>query len=180
MPRSLDTLPARDEDGSVMVVVETPRGSAAKFKFDPDLNAIRLSRPLPAGVVYPHDWGFVPSTCAADGDPLDVMILWEGTSYPGVVVACRLLGLLKVEQTNLGTRGRERNDRLVALPVRAMEAAGIASILDVPSRRRAELERFFLNAVAFEGKDVTLLGWGGPDEAAAALEAAQATAQHAR
>jgi hypothetical protein len=61
-----------------------------------------------------------------------------------------------------------------------MEAVGIASIYDVPARRRAELERFFLNAVAFEGKDVTLLGWGGPDDAAAALEAALATAQQAR
>lgn len=172
MTRSLGRLPARDEEGSVTVVVETPRGCASKFKYVERLNAVMLSRPLPAGVVYPHDWGFIPSTRAADGDPLDVMILWEGTSYPGIVVPCRLIGVLNVEQTNLGTGARERNDRLAALPVTAPRLDAIGSIFDLAERTRAELERFFLNAVAFEGKDVKLLGWAGPDAAVAALDAA--------
>jgi len=174
MARSLERLPARDDEGAVLVVVETPRGAAAKFKYVAELEAVMLSRPLPAGVVYPHDWGFIPSTRAADGDPLDAIILWEGTSYPGIVVPCRLIGVLNVEQTNLGTGARERNDRLAALPVTAPRLEAIQSIFDLPERTRAELERFFLNAVAFEGKNVTLLGWAGPDAAGAALNAALA------
>jgi len=67
-------------------MVESPRGSSVKFKYDPDDDVMVLSRPLPAGLAYPYDWGFVPSTRAADGDPLDAVIVWDGTSYPGVVV----------------------------------------------------------------------------------------------
>ena len=54
-----------------------------KFKYDPDEGVMMLARPLPLGLTYPYDWGFVPSTRAADGDPLDAVILWNGTSYPG-------------------------------------------------------------------------------------------------
>jgi inorganic pyrophosphatase len=65
MGASLAALPARRSDGSVMVVVESPRGCSSKFKYDPKLDAVVLSPPLPAGVVYPYDWGFIPSTCAS-------------------------------------------------------------------------------------------------------------------
>ena len=93
------------QDGSVNVIVETPRGSQAKFKYDPETGAMMLSRPLPAGLV-------IPDTRAADGDPLDVMVLWDGTSFPGVVLPSRLIGLLRVEQQGAGSGRRERNDRL--------------------------------------------------------------------
>ena len=167
MPRaaSLASLPARRSDGSGPVVVESPRGCSSKFKYDLTLDAVVLSRPLPEGVSYPHDWGFIPSTRASDGDPLDVMVLWDGTSYPGVVIPCRLIGVLQVEQTNLETRDRERNDRLAAVPLKAPDLESVSSVFDLSERARAELERFFLNAVAFEGKDLKILGWAGPSEA---------------
>ena len=133
MGAGLARLPARGADNSVTVVVESPRGSASKFKYDPELDVVRLSRPLTAGVVYPYDWGFVPSTRASDGDPLDVIVLWHGTRYPGVVIFCRLIGVLNVEQTNLETGGRERNDRLAALPVKAPALESIRSVFDIPS-----------------------------------------------
>jgi inorganic pyrophosphatase len=105
-------LPALREDGAVNVVVESPRGSSAKFKYEGGV--FMLWRPLPAGLVYPHDWGFIPSTRMADGDPLDAMVLWEGVSYPGVVIPCRLIGVLRVEQNRKSSPGRERNDRVIA------------------------------------------------------------------
>ena len=55
-----------------------------------------MSRPLPAGVTFPFDWGFVPSTEASDGDPLDALLLWDVPSFPGVVVPCRAIGVLQV------------------------------------------------------------------------------------
>ena len=165
MADSLAALPARSSDGSVLVVVESPRGCSSKFRYDPKLETVVLSRPLPAGVFYPYDWGFIPSTCASDGDPLDVMVLWDGTSYPGVVIPCRLIGVHNVEQTNLKTHQRERNDRLAAVPLNAPHLKSVVSVFDLSERTRAELERFFLNAVAFEGKDLTILGWSGPGEA---------------
>jgi inorganic pyrophosphatase len=154
-------------DGSLNVIVESPRGATVKFKYDLELDRIVLSRPLPSGIVYPHDWGFVPATRAADGDPVDAMIVWDGSSYPGVLVPCRAIGLLNVEQTNLKSGARERNDRLAVLPVTAPRFDAIATVFDLPERTRAELEQFFLAATFFEKKNVKMLGWDGPERALA-------------
>jgi inorganic pyrophosphatase len=164
-------LPALREDGAVNVVVESPRGSSAKFKYDPQNGVFMLSRPLPSGLVYPHDWGFIPSTRMADGDPLDAMVLWEGVSYPGVVIPCRLIGVLQVEQNRKSSPGRERNDRVLARPVRSTHLESIKSVSDVDPLMRAQLERFFEHAVAFERKDLRFLGWGDPAQADALLKA---------
>jgi inorganic pyrophosphatase len=166
------TLPAFRRDGSVNIVVESPRGSTVKFKYDTETGSMMLSRPLPSGVVYPHDWGFVPSTRAADGDPLDAMVLWDGTSFPGIVLPSRVIGVLRVEQTRAGSDARERNDRLFALPIKTPRLDHVRSIFDLPERERLELEQFFLNAVAFEGKALKLLGFDGPAEADRMLRAA--------
>jgi Inorganic pyrophosphatase len=70
-------LPLRDKKGDVYVVVETPRGSAAKLEFDPDLQLFTLSKSLILGLSYPYDWGFIPSTEGEDGDPIDALILHD-------------------------------------------------------------------------------------------------------
>lgn len=163
-------LPARRSDGSVTVVVESPRGCRSKYKYDAEFDAFVLSRPLPTGVVYPHDWGFIPSTRAADGDPLDVIVMWDGRSYPGVILPCRLIGVINVEQNNVETGQRERNDRAVALPVKDKSTQTINSVFDVSDGMRAELEQFFRNAVAFEEKALDTLGWAGAQEANALLD----------
>ena len=112
----LSEVPTHGEDGTVHVVIECPRGAAVKLKFDPRMGAMTLSRPLPAGMTYPHDWGFVPGTCAPDGDPLDALVICDVGTAPGVVVPCRLLGVLELEQDHKNGAGRERNDGLIACP----------------------------------------------------------------
>jgi len=161
------TLAAFREDGSINVIVESPRGATSKLKYDGALDRIVFSRPLPAGVVYPHDWGFVPSTRASDGDPVDAMIVWDGVTYPGVLVPCRPIGILNVEQTNVKSGARERNDRLAVLPVTAPRHDSIATVFDLAERVRAELEQFFVAATFFEKKNLRLLGWDGPEQARA-------------
>lgn len=161
----MTTLPAFRPDGAINVIVESPRGSALKLKYDATHGVMTLSRPLPAGLAYPFDWGFVPSTRAPDGDPLDAAILWDGASYPGIVIACRAIGILAVEQTNKISHKRERNDRLAMLPVDAPRHADIESVFDLSKRLRDEFEEFFRHAVAFEGKAVEFLGWSGPEVA---------------
>jgi inorganic pyrophosphatase len=159
-------------DGTINVVIESPRGSTAKFKHDPETGAMMLSRQLPAGVVYPYDWGFIPSTRAADGDPLDAMVLWDGASFPGVVIPSRLIGILRVEQTTAGKPAAEQNDRVFAVPVKAPRFDHVKSIFDLPERVRLELEQFFVSVVAFEGKTLRLGGFEGPAEAERVLRAA--------
>src|SRR5436309_12443708 len=68
-------LPTWADRNHVYAVVETPRGSRAKLEFDPKLRAFTLAKPLLVGPTYPYDWGFIPSTEAEDGDPLDVLII---------------------------------------------------------------------------------------------------------
>jgi len=85
MPNFLH-LPPFTEDGDVYVVIETPRGSRAKFAWDPKLETFALSKSLLTGLSYPHDWGFVPSTKADDGDPLDIMVIHDAATFPG---SCR-------------------------------------------------------------------------------------------
>src|SRR5262245_8098490 len=161
----LNSIPTFSDDNAVHVIVESPRGSALKFKYDAKLGAVALSRPLPLGLTYPHDWGFIPSTKAADGDPLDAIIAWDGASYPGVVIPCRPIGVLNVEQNHVKSKIRERNDRIVALPIKAPRWDKVRGVEDLDERVRQELERFFVAAVAFEGKELKLLGWDGPEQA---------------
>src|SRR5215204_3716316 len=108
-------LPTRNGDGDVHVVVETPRGSAAKLEFDPDMQVFTLSKPLILGLTYPYDWGFIPSTKGDDGDPVDVLVMHDVATAPGLVLKCKIIGVLEVLQSEKGKRSL-RNDRLIAVP----------------------------------------------------------------
>lgn len=165
----LDRLPARDAQGLFHVVVECPRSSSLKLKFDPVLGAMTLSRPLPAGLTWPHDWGFVPGTRGPDGDPLDALVLWEHATPPGVVLACRPVALLRLDQAAKGG-GRERNDRLLVVPAKAPTLAQVVDLADLSDRVRAELAQFFVASGALDGKDARALGWDGAAAAQAFLE----------
>lgn len=165
----LDRLPARAE-GGIHVVVETPRGSPFKLKLDPALGVLALKRPLPLGFAWPFDFGFVPSTRAPDGDPVDAVVLWDAASPAGLIIPCRALGVLQLDQQEQDGR-RVRNDRIVAVPLAAPRQGEVRSVDDLPARVKEELAHFSTSSVWFEGKDVRVLGWAGPPEAARLIDA---------
>jgi inorganic pyrophosphatase len=162
---ALHKLPTRDKTRAFHVVVEAPRGSTVKLKYDPKLGAFTIARPLILGVSYPFDWGFVPGTRAPDGDPLDAMVVHDGVTYPGVVIPCVPLGVVKLSQKRKKDGGRERNDRVIAVPAGAPRMAEVRDARDLPERVRDEIGQFFLTAVVMTGKDAKLLGWDGPEAA---------------
>jgi inorganic pyrophosphatase len=164
--RDLHTLKTFADQEVFHVVVESPRGSAVKLKYSSALGAMSISRPLVLGVTYPCDWGFVPSTEGPDGDPVDAAIWWDVTTYPGVVVPCRALGVLRVEQNRPDGAGRIRNDRVLAVPVAARREVVLTA------RVRQEIEQFFLAATVLEGKEPRLLGWDDGDAALALIRSA--------
>jgi inorganic pyrophosphatase len=163
MVTDFEGLPTRAKSGAIHVVVESPSGSRVKIKYEPSLRAFKLSRPLSQGLLYPYDWGFIPSTMAADGDPLDAMVFSDVSTFPGVVIECRTLGVLRLEQ-NGKEKTRERNDRLIVVPIKLPRFDSFETPEDLPERWRSELEEFFVNVIRFENKEPKLLGWAGPEE----------------
>jgi inorganic pyrophosphatase len=162
---NLATLRATPSDGVLNVVVESPAGSTTKIKWEAKAEVFAMSRPLPLGLSYPHDWGFVPGTEGPDGDPIDALVLSEGTTFPGLVLAVRPIGVVRLEQNRKRGGGRERNDRIIAVLANGPRGEPVRSIDDLAPRVRQELERFFLDVVFFEDKDAKLLGWAGAAEA---------------
>jgi len=136
----LQSLPARSSKQAFHVVVESPGGSRVKIAYDQKLRAFKFSRPLVAGVCYPYDWGFIPGTVAPDGDPLDAMVFCDTPTFPGVVIECRALGVLRLKQNRKNAGGRERNDRLIAIPI------------ETPRFNRFERQRTFRCAGARNSK----------------------------
>jgi len=157
---SLLELPTFIDRDSFRVVVESPRGSIVKLKYDAEHHVITLSRPLIAGLTYPYDWGFVPSTRAPDGDPLDILIIHDAATYPGLVLKCKPIGVLEVKQTSNGKT--ERNDRIFAVPDRAPFEGDLQDVRHLPARAIGELEKFFQATNALEAKTLEFKGWRGP------------------
>jgi inorganic pyrophosphatase len=141
------------------VVVDTPKGSRNKYKFDEQHSQWRLSKVLPLGFCFPYDFGFLPSTKSEDGDPLDVLLLMDEPTFPGCIVPARLIGVLEAKQTGDGKT--VRNDRLVAVVETRYNPVEYYSLEDVNRHRLDEIEQFFVAYNGLEGREFKLLGRRG-------------------
>jgi inorganic pyrophosphatase len=164
-------LTAREPDsGRVHVVIDTPAGSRNKYKYDLQRRIFRVSRTLPDGLVFPHDFGWIPQTRAADGDPLDILVLSAAPTFPGCLVTARLLGVLHAYQ--LEGKQRVRNDRLIGVaetPVNVSELKGLRSLEPLQLR---SIERFFESYNELMGRKFRVTGRGNQRAAEAQLEQA--------
>jgi inorganic pyrophosphatase len=171
MKNLLESLPARADGGLVNIVVDTPKGSRSKFKFDSEAGCFRLSRILPAGAIFPHDFGAIPRTLGEDGDALDVLVIGDAPSFAGCLLTGQLIGVLSGEQTE---KGRTiRNDRLLAVPVTPANPPSYGAIDDLPESLLGELEHFFKSYNAAQGRAYNIIGRGGARAADEALAQAE-------
>ena len=85
-----------DDPKVVQVIIETPKGSRNTYAFDCEQRIFELKKVLPAGMAFPYDFGFVPSTVAEDGDPTDVLVLMDEPAFPGCILRCRPVGIIEV------------------------------------------------------------------------------------
>jgi inorganic pyrophosphatase len=90
---------------TIDVVIETPKGTQNKLKWDEDAGWFRLSHVPPAGMTFPFDFGFVPGTTVSDGDPLDVLVLSDAPLPVGSILDVRLVGLLESGAARKGRLG---------------------------------------------------------------------------
>ena len=142
-PEQLNSFPDTKGKNKVQVVIETPKGSRNKYAYKPEQKIFALSRVLPAGMSFPYDFGFVPSTKADDGDPLDVLILMDAPAFPGCLVEARLIGVLEGEQVQSGKKNR--NDRLIAVASESQTHSHVTDLSDLNSNLVDEMVHFFEN-----------------------------------
>src|ERR1700723_3866498 len=105
LPNQLDT-----KTNVCRAIIETPKGSRNKFDYDSDSGLFQLGGLLPEGMMFPFDFGFIPSTLGQDGDPLDVMVLMDAPAHVGCLLGVRIIGVITAEQTQ--DDETEGNDRL--------------------------------------------------------------------
>ena len=152
----------------VHVVIETPKGSKNKYKFDPKLGTYKLKRVLPDGMDFPYDFGFVPRTEGDDGDPVDVLLLMDEPAFTGCMVDCRLIGVIEGEQEQDGEK--ERNDRLLAVATESHRHSDIKDVSELNPTLIKELEQFFVNYHRVQGARYKVLGCKGPKQARRLLD----------
>lgn len=171
--QALNDLPHRLDSGALTcrAIVETPHGSRAKFDYDRDSGLFELAGMLPAGMAFPLDFGFIPSSLGEDGDPLDVLILAEETLPVGCLVTVRLLGVIEANQTERrdGESKTVRNDRLVGRLAESHTYANIESLDQLGKSFTNELTRFFTTYNQLKGKGFDVLAVKGAEDAAALI-----------
>ena len=145
--------PTTDEHGVAHAVIEIPRGRRSKFEFDRQFGAFKLDRYLYSAAHYPGDYGFVPNTLADDGDALDILVMVSEPTFPGCVIAARLLGVFQM------TDGGRADDKLLSVPNRDPLYHSYHELADVPPHFLIEVEHFFSTYKQLEGKEVKTGSW---------------------
>ena len=173
---NVDKIPAgKNPPKDINVVIEITGGAAGgapvKYEIDKESGAVFVDRIVNTPMFYPCNYGFVPNTLHADGDPTDVLVLCDFPLAPGVVIRCRPVGVLK-----MGDDGG-MDDKLIAVPVEKVDPfqAGIQDLEDIAQKTRDRIKHFFEHYKDLEaGKWVKVIGWGDKAEAEKILDEAKA------
>ena len=162
---SFADIPAgKDVPNDFNVVIEIPMNAdPIKYEVDKDTGAIFVDRFMMTAMHYPCNYGYIPQTLAADGDPVDVLVITPFPLFPGVVVRCRTIGILKMSDEAGG------DAKLIAVPID--KVLPIYRHLKKPEDLQPEIllqiQHFFEHYKDLEkGKWVKVEGWGGADDAA--------------
>jgi inorganic pyrophosphatase len=153
----------RDPPNEFNVVVEIPMlADPVKYEIDKVTGAVVVDRFMGTAMHYPCNYGYVPQTLAGDGDPVDVLVITPFALLPGVVVACRPIGVLSMEDE------AGPDAKLLAVPIdRVLPIyAHWRTPQDLNELRLHQIRHFFEHYKDLEiGKWVKVRGWLGPDEA---------------
>ena len=145
------------------VIVEVPvGGEPIKYELDKASGTLVVDRFLYTPMRYPGNYGFVPHTLSADGDPIDVLVCNTRAIVPGAVINCRPVGVLVMEDEGGG------DEKIIAVPSSKLTARyeKIRNYTDLPNISVSQIEHFFLHYKDLEpGKWVKISHWGDLGEA---------------
>ncbi|MXV16717.1 inorganic diphosphatase [Hufsiella ginkgonis] len=151
------------------VIIETPKGSGEKYDFNPFSGYFELNKVMPAGIVFPFDFGFLPGTTGQDGDPLDALVVSEIHTFTGCAITCRIIGVIQAEQQERdGTK--MRNDRFIAVPEVSVLYREVSDLSQFPATLLGEIEAFFINYNEQAGKEFKVIKRSGAAAAGKLLE----------
>jgi inorganic pyrophosphatase len=162
--------PFERDSGHVNAIIDTPKGSRNKFKYDERIGMFKLRGALPLGAVFPFDFGYIPSTKAEDDDPLDILILMDDPAFVGCLVPAKLIGVIEAKQTE--DQETTRNDRLIAVAADSRNHSHVRFLGDLNNNLVHEIERFFISYNETKGKKFEILGRFGPDRALTLIDSA--------
>ena len=164
-----DVTAGDDVPNEVNILIEIQKGGGRnKYEFDKDTGRLTLDRVNGTTGTYPADYGYIPGTLCDDGDPLDIMVIHDAATFPGIVLTCRIIGILQIEQKSKAKA--ERNDRLFAVPRRSHFEQGLRDVRDLSKPIQQELEKFFIATDELEDKKLEIVGWKGPKIAMKAIK----------
>jgi inorganic pyrophosphatase len=159
------------------VIIEIPmHGEPVKYEVDKESGAIFVDRFMNTAMHYPCNYGYIPHTLCGDGDPVDVLVVTPVPLQTGVVVRCRPLGVLKMEDEG------GQDAKLIAVPVDKLSTLyrGMQSHTDLPEITLKQISHFFAHYKDLEpNKWVKIDGWYGVDEARAEIMDSVANYQNA-
>jgi inorganic pyrophosphatase len=159
----LSSLPASPSPGLVNLLVEIPAGSRNKYQYDPHAGVMVLERVLHSSLRYPFDYGFVPNTLAADGAPLDAMVIMDEPTFAGCLIQARPIGVLHLID------GDCPDGKLLCVAAADGRKNTVRHLRQIDPGQLADVAEFFRTARTIGGAGVSVLGWGGPEAVAPLL-----------
>ncbi len=153
----------RDVPNDVNVIIEIPMNAEPiKYEVDKETGAMFVDRFMSTAMHYPCNYGYIPHTLSGDGDPVDVLVISPFALMTGVVLRCRPVGMLKMEDE------AGEDTKLLAVPIDKLTSlyTGVRSPGDLQESVLAQIAHFFQHYKDLEpGKWVKVEGWVGPQEA---------------
>ena len=153
----------RDLANDINVIVEIQMNAdPIKYEIDKETGALFVDRFVSTAMHYPCNYGYVPDTLSADGDPVDVLVITPFALMPGVVVRCRPIGLLKMSDEAGG------DTKVLSVPIDKLTPLyrHIQTARDLPEMVLSQITHFFAHYKDLEpGKWVKVEEWGSPEEA---------------
>ena len=160
--------PGKNPPDQINVFVEIPANGSIKYELDKDSGVVFVDRFLYTAFSYPFNYGFVPSTKADDGDPVDVLVLSDKAVFPGCVIPCVPIGMLEMEdEEGIDTK-------IIAVPTKKIDPfyGTWESIDAVPQAMKDKIKHFFEHYKELEpGKWVKIKNWKGKKEAMESIKA---------
>lgn len=142
--------PKFTENGYVNGIIEIPKGTRAKYELDKESGLLLLDRVLYTSVYYPHNYGFIPHSFCANGDPLDILILSQIEVVPLCIVPAKVIGVMRMLDNG------EADDKIIAVAAGDPSVNHFNDISELPQHMVTETMSFFEDYTKLENKTVVV------------------------